>query len=363
MRIAIALTAASAFSLGLLSPPASASTAIAQHHEIQATQRPPIAKVMAAFRDQWGQTAFPGTGVVGWLPGSSFTRRSQFGFDPGTDETNAKPKPQQLTRRLTYDLVQRTINDTDSAPPPRREVEHQIVQDIVLEDGTHAVNRFPTFLGTRASFTFYNTVAHPPLPGEFEHTCRTLRKAGAEFLLCRVIRPDRGINYQVNIEQGTDPGARPTDAEVLNVFRDQWSRTTFPRLNVTNWEPHTAWPRLAVYPFDPGQTEFTTVPEPLAVTKPQTVTVFDRKVLGRDEYQLSEDTTEPDGTLSHNSFPVFSGQPDWFVFYNSVARDVPVPGEYQSICRTVPHQGEEFLACRTLTPSKTIIYELHGKQP
>ncbi|TDB87918.1 hypothetical protein E1264_13215 [Actinomadura sp. KC216] len=153
----------------------------------------------------------------------------------------------------------------------------------------------------------------------------------------------------------------PTTEEVLNAFRDQWGRATFPRLTVTNWAPHETWPRLAVYPLGEGQTEFTTVPQPQPTSKPQVVTVFNRKVVGRDEYQVIEDTAEPDGTHSLNSFPVFSGGPDWFVFYNSVARNVPVPGEYQETCRTLPYQGQEFLACRTITPSRTIIYELHRR--
>ncbi|MFI0480951.1 hypothetical protein ACH34T_10015 [Actinomadura sp. 9N215] len=323
--------------------------------------RPTIEQIMASFRDQWGRLTFPGTGVVGWLADSTWTTRSQFGFDPGTDETNAKPKPQTPTRDITYDIFRRTINGTDTAPPPQRELEYQIVEDVKSKDGTHAVNRFPVFLGTRASFTFYNTVAHPPLPGEFEYTCRTFRKAGDEFLPCRIITPERGINYQINIAKGTDPGVLPTDEEVLNAFRDQWGKVTFPRLNVTNWAPHETWPRLAVYPLAEGQTEFTTIPRPQPTSKPQVATVFNRKAVGRDEYQVIEDTTEPDGTHSLNSFPVFNGQPDWFVFYNTVARNVPVPGEYQETCRTLSNQGKKFLACRTLTPSRTIIYELHGR--
>lgn len=298
-------------------------------------------ETLNVLRDQWGRTTFPPTGVGDWTTTSHWTRVRQHLFPPGTNEFTGKPVE-------IRDLKPRTLELFARETP--KGVERGIIEDVTEAGGSVTHNYFPPFRGRPDAFVFYNDVTRA---GEYQERCRTLR----DFLLCRVIRPDGGVYYQVNAATGTRPGRLPSVRRMLAVFRDQWGRDRFRPTGIGAWNRISAWNRVRTLFFAPGTNEFTSP----GVESPGVPLRFElyRRTLPGGKVQYGVFHIAPE-VPAFTRFPVFRGDPEAFTFYvvNTPEENPGAPvGEFEETCRVLHRDGDAFLICRTITPDGGIDYQ------
>jgi hypothetical protein len=139
----------------------------------------------------------------------------------------------------------------------------------------------------------------------------------------------------------------PTDEQELNLFRDQWGITDFQPTLTTEWAPTEGWERVTQWVFAAGDTERDGVPEQVDPLRKH-LQLFERSVQGNEEYAVTEEVFNEDGSLNNsNLFPFFEGNPQSFTFYNNT-----LGAEFQERCRTMVASRRNFLVCRVLIPRR-----------
>lgn len=349
-RVSSARLAALAAGLALLITASPAASTPAQE------PLPSDQEILEHFQDQFGRTTFAATGVTGWRPVETWRRVAQLVFPPGTNERTDPPeRPDPATlRQIRFRLFQRSIQGHD---------EFNLIEEIADPQGNPLfTNPFPRFRGDPDRFVFSINRTDSQLP-EFEYHCRTLTSRDGHFLVCRNVRgSDGNITFMILVDDATgpatvDPGALPTDPEILKLFADQLGRRSFTPSGVTAWTQTEVWRRVDSFQFPPGADETTGVKATHEVPPlDKLLRLFQRTNQGRAEFGLVEElTTAPERT---NRFPVARGTPESWVFYNHATE----LGEFEETCRRVPTGAAEVLACRTIRPDQGFHYQTFVKE-
>ena len=150
---------------------------------------PPATEIMAHFRDLWGRTGFPESGVSPWRVSGSWRRTAVLAFDHDDTEFTGRPRRREPPKETIIYLLARTVRGAE---------EYQVVERAAQPDSAVSWNFFPTFSGTAEEFAFYGDGTSPvATPGACHESNRVLTVDGTRMLVTRTIAADGRLSYEI----------------------------------------------------------------------------------------------------------------------------------------------------------------------
>lgn len=316
-------------------------------------QLPTAEQAMEVFRDRWGPSDFRLKGTSSWVSHSVWQRvEPQYEFAPGTNEFTAEPMAARDLKPYQLEIFQRESHG-------RRQ--YQTVESVLETDGTTTFNYFPVFSGTPESMVLYYSVGvHQEPAQEVQEVCRDFVRQARHFQLCRVIRQDGFIAYNVKVREGEPAEDLPTVRQVLDTFRDQWGRASFRPTGISGWLPDVTWHAERALVFDAGENELTAEPTVLTPGQGGTVNVdwrYQRRTGpgSRVDYQVIQ---QVNGGERFDYFPpFFRGTPRGAIYQFENPRTFPDPRTNErEETRILRVNGEDFLIVRVVHASDRVNY-------